>query len=1085
MMMRNPFYLGDWQVTPSTNSIQLTGKAKQLEPKAMEVLLHLCQQNGDIVSSDELLNKCWKNTDIGDNPLHKTITQLRKALGDKANEPHYIETIRKRGYRIIAKLSFPLADPIPSTKSTWQGGSPFLGLRAYNPNDTHVFFGRTQSIATLLERISSQVNYGRAFCLILGPSGTGKSSLVNAGILPKLLDERGYNSIGVISYTQIDFADVHKNRLFLDLASALLDWDINAQPVFEGLSAQTLAEQLELAIDDVINAIQAALSKASTQLKTPQLFLFIDRLEVLLSSPIFSSETRSHFLSVIERLAISKAVIVFSACRNDFYPLVVEQPSLMAGKAHGAHYDLTPPNRQELQQIIRLPALTANLTFSNDPQTQTPLDEILCADTANNPDALPMLQYTLQELYLQRSDNNELLHSVYKKLGGIEGAIGKKAEDIFIDLSNEQQQQLKSVLSQLITLNPDGKTITSRAARWQTLTNTNQKELVQAMVDSRLFVSHLQNQEACFSLAHEALLRQWPRAKQWINDHKDALAIKSRLQHQAQNWVDGGKSSAYLLVPGKPLQEAQLLLNDKLFKLDDNEHALIKSSVKKTKTKIRAKRVTVALLCLLTFTALLMSFTSFKAQQHAQKKQLEAESLLGFMVGDFADKLRSVERMDLLDGISNKALEYFTDQTDDSSSLFSFSDNKAQFNNRFQYAQTLEAMGEVAYSRGKTDEAFTAFENARTRLEALLKIQPNNLELLTLAGANAFWLGQLAYDQNNHQATEQMFKKYHAYSKKMYALAANDFNSIMELSYSSNSLGSLYIEKSNYSAAKKNFAESLLLKNKALKLKPNNKDLLRDKSDTISWLAKTEEKLSNFNEAVNILEGAVDVITKLIANYPSDASLFYTSANLYMQQSYLLSYLSDKRMAHKKASLANQVINEALVQDPKNNKFQLMYYRSLAHSLMLSTDEATDSTIEKIINFLKSQNFKNTSTINTQITLIQYFINRQSPLKAQELLTELENNENYKHQLANLTKTGDYLVYTRINLIKANLATTNKQREQFCLSAIKAISEAAKISQSVKITYPLVQAYTCLNREDEISEIKTSLVKLGITNFQL
>ncbi|MFP3373893.1 hypothetical protein, partial [Pseudomonas sp. SIMBA_068] len=74
-------------------------------------------------------------------------------------------------------------------------------------------------------------------------------------------------------------------------------------------------------------------------------------------------------------------------------------------------------------------------------------------------------------------------------------------------------------------------------------------------------------------------------------------------------------------------------------------------------------------------------------------------------------------------------------------------------------------------------------------------------------------------------------------------------------------------------------------------------------------------------------------------------------------------------MAHKKASLANQVINEALVQDPKNNKFQLMYYRSLALSLMLSTDEATDSTIEKIINFLKSQNFKNTSTINTQITL--------------------------------------------------------------------------------------------------------------------
>ncbi|MFT7276710.1 MAG: DNA-binding winged helix-turn-helix (wHTH) protein [Gammaproteobacteria bacterium] len=1084
-MNRSPFYLGDWQVNPQSNTLQRAEKTKQLEPKAMDVLVHLCLQKGEIVTSDELLDQCWKNVEIGDNPLHKIITQLRKALGDKASEPTYIETIRKRGYRVIAKLEFPLAEDIKTTENTWQGGSPFLGLSAYNPSDTHLFFGRNQSIETLLNRISSQVKFGRAFCLILGPSGTGKSSLVNAGILPKLLDERGYNGIGVVSYSQLDFADVHKNRLFLDLASVLLDWDINAQPVFEGLSAQTLAEQLELAIDGVINAIQVALSKASTQLKTPQLFLFIDRLEVLLSSPIFSSETRSHFLSVIERLATSKTVIVFSACRNDFYPLVVEQPSLMAGKAHGAHYDLTPPNRQELQQIIRLPALTANLTFSNDPQTQTPLDEILCADTANNPDALPMLQYTLQELYLQRSDNNELLHSVYTKLGGIEGAIGKKAEDIFIDLGNEQQQQLKSVLSQLITLNPDGKTITSRAARWQTLTNTSQKELVQAMVDSRLFVSHLQNQEACFSLAHEALLRQWPRAKQWINDHKDALAIKSRLQHQAQNWIDEGKSSAYLLAPGKPLQEAQLLLNDKLFKLDDNEHALIKSSVKKTKTKIRAKRVTVALLCLLTFTALLMSFTSFKAQQHAQKKQLEAESLLGFMVGDFADKLRSVERMDLLDGISNKALEYFTDQTDDSSSLFSFSDNKAQFNNRFQYAQTLEAMGEVAYSRGKTDEAFTAFENARIRLEALLKMQPNNLELLTLAGGNAFWLGQLHYDKSNYAAAEPLLKKYHTYSEIMYSLAPNDFNSIMELSYSHNSLGSLYLKQFNYTAAKQRFTESLALKNKALELKPNNKNLLRDKADTISWLAKTEERLGNFNTAVDMLENAVKVVNKMTAHYRDDASLFYMSANILMQQSYLLSYLTDKKIAYLKARFANEIINEAIKQDPKNNEFQHMYYRSLAQLVMLSDDKRTDSRIKNIISFLGIQDFKSNITINIQIILIQYFIERNSLTKAQELLTSLESDEDYKKHTAKQIKIGDNVAFTNIYLLKAKLAATSEQREQLCLNALQAIAKTATINQSIKITYPLVQAYTCLNRANEIPEIKASLVKFGITNFQL
>ncbi len=96
-MNRSLFYLGDWQVNPQSNTVQRAGKTKQLEPKAIDVLVHLCLQKGEIVTSDELLDHCWKNIEIGDNPLHKIITQLRKALGDKASEPTYIETIRKRG----------------------------------------------------------------------------------------------------------------------------------------------------------------------------------------------------------------------------------------------------------------------------------------------------------------------------------------------------------------------------------------------------------------------------------------------------------------------------------------------------------------------------------------------------------------------------------------------------------------------------------------------------------------------------------------------------------------------------------------------------------------------------------------------------------------------------------------------------------------------------------------------------------------------------------------------------------------------------------------------------------------------------
>ena len=1077
------FFVGDWQVTPATNTLRLGEKIKQLEPKAMDVLLLLCEKQGEILTSEEIINHCWHTIDVGDNPLHKIITQLRKAFDDKASDPKFIETIRKRGYRIIAPISFPLDDEQKASHIKWQGSSPFVGLSAFTPNEADVFFGRSKQINTLLQRVSAQISFGRAFSLLLGSSGSGKSSLVNAGILPALMSESGFDGFRVESYCQLDFADITKDRLFLDLASTLLDLEINDAPVLSDMSADTLSELLQNAPEQVIERCQMALKQSQTPHIKPYLFLFIDRLEVLLSSPVFSEQERSQFLTIIELLATSNCMIIFSACRNDFYPQVVNQPSLMAGKASGAHFDLLPPTRSELKQMIRLPALAAGLSWQLDPEHQTPLDEMLCNDTANNPDALPMLQYTLQQLYLQRSENDELLVSEYQALGGIEGAIGQKAEHVFTQLPKQQQSQLSLVLSKLITLHADGETLTSRAARWDELTTPAQTQLAQAMVDSRLFVSHLKNEQACFSLAHEALLRQWQRAIDWINHHQQSLAIKSRLQSATERWLNEQKHADFLLAQGKPLQEAQSLINNAMFSLSAAELSLIKASNRRAKRKKTVLQATAVALILLSFIASFMSVRSYHAEQVAQQQRLEAESLLGFMVGEFADKLRSVKRMDLLDGISNKALEYFTNQAQDEASFFSFNDQKAEFNNRFQYAQTLEAMGDVAYSRGKTSEAYTAFESARTRLEALLKIQPNNLELLTLAGANAFWLGQLHYDKSDYAATEPLFKKYQTYSEAMYSLAPNDFNSIMELSYSHNSLGSLYLNQFNYVAAKQNFTQSLILKNKALELQPNNKDLLRDKADTISWLASTEEKLGNFNDTLTMFNSAANELSTMLSKYPNDASLYKGLASNYIQQSYLLSYFTDKSAAYKKAEQATNTINLARLQDPENNQFQRSYFRFLALQLALSDDKKINSKIDEILSFIAQEKFNNTVIINTQISLIEYFLQRGFYEKAKTLLIALEQSDDYKEQVNRLNENDSGSIFAIVNLINAKLTSNKEERKIYCQNALIALGD--KKNKSIYHTFPLIQAHICLNKEAEITELKNSLINLGISNFEL
>ncbi|HBN89763.1 MAG TPA: transcriptional regulator, partial [Rheinheimera sp.] len=126
----------------------------------------------------------------------------------------------------------------------------------------------------------------------------------------------------------------------------------------------------------VIARAVANLPKA-TQVKS-RYALFVDRLEVMLSSPLFSNDEREQFTQLLEQLATSGAVLVLSACRNEFYPLLVDYPSLIAGKAKGAHFDLAAPGRADLLQMIRLPALAAGLSFDTDPDSATPLDELLC-----------------------------------------------------------------------------------------------------------------------------------------------------------------------------------------------------------------------------------------------------------------------------------------------------------------------------------------------------------------------------------------------------------------------------------------------------------------------------------------------------------------------------------------------------------------------------------------------------------------------------------------------------------------------------------------------------------------------------------
>src|SRR5690349_20561529 len=127
-MLKESFMFGDWLVQEPANEIRRDADAQSLEPLVMSVLVALCESPGEVVSADDLLKRCWKDAAVGDNPVHKTIAILRRALGDNANEPRYFETIRKKGYRTVAQVHSATA----TNAGAWTKGSPFLGLAAFS-----------------------------------------------------------------------------------------------------------------------------------------------------------------------------------------------------------------------------------------------------------------------------------------------------------------------------------------------------------------------------------------------------------------------------------------------------------------------------------------------------------------------------------------------------------------------------------------------------------------------------------------------------------------------------------------------------------------------------------------------------------------------------------------------------------------------------------------------------------------------------------------------------------------------------------------------------------------------------------------
>ena len=447
--------------------------------------------------------------------------------------------------------------------------NPYKGLRAFQRADAGDFFGRDQLIQRLLQRL--QVNDGNeAFLAVVGPSGSGKSSVVKAGLMPRIQD-------GVLG-DDIDWylADmVPGTHPIEELEASLLGIATMDMP--------GLFDQLAQNERGLVRAVKRLLPGDSSHL-----VLIIDQFEEVFTL-VEDEQLRKHFLDLI-LAAIQDArsrIRVIITLRADFYdrPLYYNQFGDLIRRRTEI---VLPLSDEELEAAMRGPAERVGVAV------EPALVSTVVSEVSQQPGALPLLQYALTELY-ERSANNRLTLDVYNDIGGVSGALAKRAEDIFQDFDEQAQQIARQIFMRLVALGEGTEDTRRRATQEELLSLSEDRDRFNRVIEtygrSRLltFDHDPQTRHSTIEVAHEALIRQWERLREWLDDNREGLRLQRRLTASSLDWIQAGKDRSFL-ARGVRLQQIEDWVASSDMALNDLETEYLQASVAEREEQKQVQR---------------------------------------------------------------------------------------------------------------------------------------------------------------------------------------------------------------------------------------------------------------------------------------------------------------------------------------------------------------------------------------------------------------------------------------------------------------------------------------------------------------
>ncbi|MDJ0756588.1 MAG: protein kinase [Ardenticatenaceae bacterium] len=447
--------------------------------------------------------------------------------------------------------------------------NPYKGLQAFTADDAQLFFGREALTARLVRRFANNDR----LVAIIGPSGSGKSSLVRAGLIPALRHDA---LPGSADWFTIDM--IPGSYPFEELELALQRVAVRQYP--------SMRAEMQDDPRGILRAIRRALPDDDNPL-----LLIIDQFEELFTLAVEPQLTRKFLagLQVACEDPQSPLRLVITM-RADFYDRVLLVPGF--SELVRRHTEvITPMKPEELSETIRQPAALTGVAVESALVTQ------IVADVNEQPGSLPLMQYALSQLYDQRVDGR-LTVAQYHQFGGLGEAIGRRAEEIFQTLNEDGQRTARQMFLRLVTLGEGVEDTRRRVKRseLEALKNSDGRQAgadpspIVAFGSARLlsFDRDPINREPTIEVAHEALLREWPRLRGWLDGGRDDVRRQRELAEAAAQWQNSEREESYLLRGGR-LAAFETWAADTSIALTAGEQAFLETSIQVHKARQAAE----------------------------------------------------------------------------------------------------------------------------------------------------------------------------------------------------------------------------------------------------------------------------------------------------------------------------------------------------------------------------------------------------------------------------------------------------------------------------------------------------------------